>query len=120
MKSLVSFDDVFSMTNLVPRRTGLTCNVLVDDSCRSRHAKHDEPQVKIVEGKQLISVSISPAPEILAQTANIPHSVMKHMQQAMEYVARNCDLILRCYNSDGTEYDVSDFLDDLRSRGDFK
>ena len=120
MKRLVYFDDVFSMTNLVPRRTGLKCNVWIDDSGRSRHAKHDKPRVIIVEGKYEISVSISPTPQILAQTGNIPHSVMKHMQQAMGYVARNCDLLLKCCNNDGTEYDVSDLLDDLRSRGDFK
>lgn len=120
MKRLFYFDDVLSMTNLVPRRTGLKCNVFIDDSGNSRHAKHGKQQVKIVEDEHRISVSISPAPEILAQTANIPHSVMKHMQQAMEYVARNCDLLLKCYDNDGAEYDVSDFLDDLRSRGDFK
>lgn len=121
MERLVSdVNDVFSMSNISSKRTGLSCNIWVDDTGSSRNVPHSVPRVKITEGDYQISVSISSNPEILAKSSNIPHSVMKHMKDAMSYVSRNYDILLKYYEEGGEDYDTQDMFDDLRSRGEFK
>lgn len=121
MKRLVrDFDYVFSMSNISPKRTGLSCNIWVDDTGSYRNVPHSVPRVKITEGDYQISVSISDNPKVLAKSTHIPHSVMKHMRDAMSYVSRNYDILLRYYKDGGETYDTQDMFDDLRSRGEFK
>lgn len=121
MKRLIrELDDVFSMSNISPKRTGLSCNIWVDDTGSSRNVPHSVPRVKITEGDYQISVSISSSPKILAKSTHIPHSVMKHMKAAISYVSRNYDILLKYYVDGGESYDTQDMFDDLRSRGEFK
>lgn len=108
------------MSNISPKRTGLSCNIWVDDTGSSRNVPHSVPRVKITEGDYQISVSISDNPKVLAKSTHIPHSVMKHMRDAMSYVSRNYDIFLRYYKDGGETYDTQDMFDDLRSRGEFK
>ena len=111
--------DIFSMSNISSKRTGLGCEIWVDDLGSSRNLKHSIPRVKLTYDDYEVSVSISEKPEILAQSKNIPHSVMKKFKEGIEYTARNHDILEKYNNIAGPEYDTQDMFDDLRSRGQF-
>lgn len=121
MKWLVRNDEsVFGMSNLVPKRTGLSCEIWSDGTGESRNVPHSVPRLKLKKDEYQISVSIEPMPRILVSPQNIPHSVMKSFKEGMRYVGRNCDLFLKHYNNENGSYDDTDLTDDLRSRGEFK
>lgn len=39
--------DVFGMSNLVPKRTGLSCEIWSDGTVESRNVPHSVPRVKL-------------------------------------------------------------------------
>lgn len=120
MKRLVKENErVFGMTNLVPRRTGLSCYIWADGTGESRNVPHSIPRVELKKDNYRISVSIEPNPIALAAPSDIPHNVMESFKEAMKYVGRNWDLFLKHYNSENDSYDDTDLTDDLRSRGEF-
>lgn len=120
MKRLVFGSEVFGMSNLVPKRTGLSCEIWSDGTEESRKVPYSVPRVKLRKDSYKISVSIEPKPRILVKPSNIPHSVMKAFKEAMECVGRNYDLFLKHYNNENGSYDDTDLTEDLRARGDFK
>lgn len=113
-------ENVFGMSNLVPKRTGLSCEIWSDGTGESRNVPHSVPRVKLKKDNYKISISIEPDPKILASPQKIPHNVMKSFKEAMKYVGRNYDLFLKHYNNENGSYDDTDLTDDLRSRGEFK
>ena len=112
--------DVFGMSNISPKKSGLPCVIWLDDQGIKRKVQHHVPRVKINSSGYWISISISENPKILRQDANIPHSVMKDIKKGIEYVSRNYDLLLKYNNDVDFSYDIEDLYNDLRSRGELK
>ena len=113
-------EDVFGMSNISPRKSGLPCVIWLDDQGINRKVSHHVPRVKINSSGYWISVSISNSPKILRQDANIPHSVMKDMKKGIDYVSRNYDLLLKYNNDTDFSYDIEELYKDLRSRGELR
>lgn len=121
MKRLITDkSDIFTMSNLSPKRTGLKCYIWIDDTGSSRNTKHNTPRVKISKDDYEISVSIDENPKILAKNKDIPHSVMKYMKESMEYVSKVHDILLKYFKDGGINYDTQDMFYELRDRGYFK
>ena len=110
-------DNIFGMTNLVPRKTGMAVDIWLDNKGILRKVRHNVPRVKIGTNEEYVSVSISRGPEILSMSGNIKHSTMAKIKQALKYVSKNSDLFLKHYNdTDDTFYD-EDLFGELRKRG---
>lgn len=121
MKLLVyTKENVFGMANLVPKKTGLTVNIWSEHSGVLRKVNHNVPRVKIGTRDEYVSVSIEQNPRILTKTSNIKHSVMKGIEEAVLYVARNYDLFLKHYNDITDDFDDEELFTSLRKRNQFK
>ena len=84
-------------------------------------ANHNVPRrVKIGTYDEFVSVSIEKKPRILTQDANIKHSVMKGIKEAIQYVSRNYDLFLKHYNDTSDDFDDEELFTSLRKRNQFK
>lgn len=122
MKTTISRkEDVFGMSNLVPRRTGLSADIWSEHKGCKRNVGHRfTPRIKITKGDYEVSVSIDRHPEILAESGNAKHSDRASIKEAMKYIGRNYDLFLKHFMDVNDEYDDEDLFNDLRSRGEYK
>lgn len=70
--------------------------------------------------RYIIVVTLSPTPQVIAQTQNITDEQMQDLKAGMEYVARNYDLFLKHYNNADAGFDDDDLIDALKEKGEYK
>ena len=110
------------MANVNKRRTGLNVNIWSDGQGCTRNKPDVVPRVKIVDGDDSVSVSISSNPEVLAPKTwrkKFKKSTVDNIEEGINYVARNYDLFLKHYMDTDLSFDDSDLFDSLRERGDY-
>lgn len=66
-----SKDDIFWMTNLNPKKTGLSVIIWSDHVGVNANRPHNDPKIKIGNANGKVSVSIEPQPKILAKSKNL-------------------------------------------------
>ena len=114
-------DEIIGMSNLSPRRSGLSVVIWSDGQGVLRKVEHNTPRLKIGKpGEFAIVVSIEPEPKILSQTKNIKKSELAQCKEAMDYVGRNYDLFLKHFNDTDFSFDDEDLANALRERGEYK
>lgn len=112
---------LFEMTNLTPKRTGLSVDIWSDHDGVEGNYQHNEPRVKIGKrGQYEVEVTIEEQPQILSKTPNIKQSEYAKINKAIKYASRNYDLFLKHFNDTTYEFDDDDLKDALRERGDYK
>lgn len=113
---------IFGMANIVPRRSGIPVDIWSDHAGTIRQVSHrDTPRVKVGYNGDEISISIEPQPRILApKTKKFSASVMKKLQEGIDYVGRNYDLFLRHYLDTDDSFDDEDLFNALRQRGEYR
>lgn len=117
-----NFEYISAMANVNKRRNGLKVNIWSDGQGCTRHKPDVTPRVKIVDGNDSVSVSISSNPEVLAPKAwrsTFKKETVNHIEEGIKYVARNYDLFLKHYMDTDLSFDDSDLFDSLRERGDY-
>ena len=117
-----SSEDIMAMANVNKRRTGLNVNIWSDGQGCTRNKPDVVPRVKIVDGDDSVSVSISSNPEVLAPKTwrkKFKKSTVDNIEEGINYVARNYDLFLKHYMDTDLSFDDSDLFDSLRERGDY-
>ena len=113
---------IMAMANVNKRRTGLNVNIWSDGQGCTRNKSDVIPRVKIVDGDDSVSVSISSNPEVLAPKTwrkKFKKSTVDNIEEGINYVARNYDLFLKHYMDTDLSFDDSDLFDSLRERGDY-
>lgn len=115
-------NDVFGMTNVTPKKSGLPVSIWSDHSGITRSVLHkDTPRAKVSYGNIVISISIEENPQILAPKAKkIPKDVMKKLQEGIDYFSRNYDLFLKHYLDQDDSFDDEDLFNALRERKEYK
>ena len=113
-------DQLFEMTNLTGRRTGLAVTIWSEQKGESRNKSDNNPRFKITGKGYSLSVSLEKNPKILAQSGKIKQSDKKDIDDAIEYVKRNLDLFLKHYKSSELVFDDDDLKQALRDRGEYK
>lgn len=119
---IYSSEYIMAMTNVNKRRTGLNVNIGSDGQGCTRNKPDVVPRVKIVDGDDSVSVSISSSPEVLAPKTwrkKFKKSTVDNIEEGINYVARNHDLFLKHYMDTDLSFDDSDLFDSLRERGDY-
>lgn len=108
------------MANLSFKSTGLSVDIWSDMGGVDRNKVDKVPRVKVRGADFEASVSIEPSPRILAKTKNLKSSQEKQIDEAIKYIARNYDLLLKHYNAGWGGYNDDDLKRDLKERGDYK
>jgi len=113
---------IFGMANIVPKKSGISCDVWSDHSGGKRKVSHKgTPRAKVSYQGQEISISIEPEPRILAPKFKTwPKSTMKKLQEGIDYVGRNYDLFLKHYLDEDDEFDDEALFEALRERNEYK
>ena len=120
MKRRIIFETVFGMTNLVPKKTGLSADIWSTHKGILRNVSHNTPQVEISTPNCSVSVSIEPNPSIIAKSGELQKSEEKAIKEAIEYVGRNHDLLLKHYQDADDSFDDEALFNALRSRGEYQ
>lgn len=117
-----SSQSVMAMANVNKRRTGLNVNIWSDGQGCTRNKPDVLPRVKIVDGEDSVSVTISPNPQVLAPKtwrSKFKKSVVADIEEGIEYVRRNYDLFLKHYMDTDLSFDDSDLFQSLHDRGEY-
>lgn len=115
-------DYVMAMANVNKKRSGLAVNIWSDGQGCTRNKPDVVPRVKIVDGQDSVSVSISPNPEVLAPKTwrkKFKKSVVDNIEEGIDYVARNYDLFLKHYMDTDFSFDDTDLFESLKARGEY-
>lgn len=105
--------DLFEMSNIRKKDTGLPVNIWLDDIGSERNVKHNLPRLKIqgnykdrVSSKtELISVSISDDPQVLVKRPNLEIS-SSDLKEVLEFIKVHKDTLLGHWNGDLSTSDV--------------
>lgn len=120
MKCVVKFcKDILGITNINPKKSGLSVIIWPDHNGISRNTGHNMPRLKIDKDECWIVVSIEADPKILTQSIGIKKSDMAKLREGMKYAARNYDLFLKHFMDTDFTFDDEDLFNALRSRGDY-
>lgn len=123
MKRLIrsSYDEIFGMANVVPKKSGIPVDIWSDHSGITRKVSHrGKPRAKISYEGYEVSVSIEDDPKILAKSGRIPDNVMKRIKEGMDYIGRNKDIFLKHYMDTDDSFDDEDLFNALREKGEYK
>ena len=116
-----NFEDIFGMSDLNPKRTGLPVTIWVDHNGVSRNVSHSNtPRLKIGIGTAWEVYTIEPEPKLKASRPNIKHSDKKKIQEGVDFIKRNYDILLKHYYDTEYEFDDDDLKEELRKRGDYQ
>lgn len=126
IKEAFDRESLLEMSNLTPKRTGLSVQIWSDHAGILRKKKDKDKRVKVgTNDGYSVSITIELEPQILATSPKLKKlksgdSIWKNIKSGIDYVARNYDLFLKHYNDTTDEYDDDDLKDDLRKRGEYK
>lgn len=125
MKKIIYSDNIFGMSNLAPRRTGLNnIDIWFDHKGNIRHPSHEGPSVKLESNSESISISISLHPKKILAPKNIGKKqttkLLRIFKPGIEYVSRNWDLFMKNYMDSDGSYDDDGMKEALRARGEYK
>ena len=113
--------ELFEMTNLSPKRTGLKVSIWSDGGGKFRQRKDHKPRIKIGKNdKALVSVGLEKDVPILAKEPGLKASDLKAIDEARNYIKRNLQLFKKHYNSHSDNYDDEDLKNDLAKKGEYK
>ena len=112
-------DNLFDRTvRITGKYTGLKVDIW------SKWCGDEEPTIIIgnidKNNNYLIIATISPIPNILDQTPNIPNEQMENILEGLNYIARNHDLFLKHYIDPTGQFSDDELLEELAKRGDYK
>ena len=118
------YHDVFGMTNIGTKRTGLKCNIWSEHmGCQSDVSHRDTPRVKInIPGSSRLSFILLPTVHIdkncEEEYNNLNKSDKVKIDEGKKFVQDNVDLfLLHFFDTDDKEFDDQDLADALRKRG---
>lgn len=122
---LDDIDEVFGMSDLVPKKSGLSVIIWSDHGVIRRNKPDTIPRVKLMKAlEESISVSIEQNPKVLAPkgdwTKKFKKDVVSDMKEGIAYISRNYDLFLQHYNDTTDNFDTEDLISALRQRGEYK
>lgn len=112
-------EPLFEITNLSPKRTGLSVIIWSKQQGFTRNKPDNTPRFKIQGKNYELSYSLEEKPQLLAKSDKIKQSDKKDIKEALQYVSKNLDLFLKHFNSTPYEFD-DDLKDELRKRGEYK
>lgn len=122
-KLLDTFFDWTAMLSI--KRTGLKVNIW--SKWNVAEITKEKPNIIIGRAeywnRYIIVVTISPTPQIIAQTPNITDEQKQDLEEGIKYVARNYELFLKHYNNNGdngAEFDDVDLIEALKEKGEYK
>lgn len=112
-------DTFFDYTATISaKRTGLNVNIW-----SKWNMSKEKPHIIIGKAeywnRYIIVVTLSPTPQVIAQTKNITDEQMQDLKAGIEYVARNYDLFLKHYNNAGAGFDDDDLIEALKEKGEY-
>lgn len=114
-------ENVYGMANLVPKKTGLSCDLWSEHKGASRKLSHcNTPRIKISLDGQSVSVTIEPNPKTLTSLDKFKQSGIKKIKEAIEYVGRNSDIFLKHFSDKDDSFDDEDLFNALRQRNEYK
>ena len=109
------------MANLVPKKTGLSCDIWSEHKGISRRApRSNTPRIKISINGESVSVTIEPDPQLLTSLDKFKQSDIKKIKEAIEYVGRNSDIFLKHFSDNDDSFDDEDLFNALRQRNEYK
>lgn len=116
-----SFENIFGMSDLNPKRTGLPIKIWADHGGINRKVSHSNtPRVKIGTNDFWEVYTIEETPKLKKSSGNIKKSDKDKIKAGVDYVGRNYDLFLKHYMDIDDSFDDDDLKEELRSRGDYK
>lgn len=118
-----SNENIMAMANVNRKRTGLNVDIWSDGQGCTRNKPNVVPRVKIMDKNEGVSISIETDPKVLAPKEwqkKFKKSVVKAIEEGIDYVGRNSDIFLKHYMDTDFSFDDSDLFEELKRRGDYK
>ena len=96
--------ELMEMANVSTQDTGLPYSIWIDSAGKDRKVSHNDPHVKVVDGKFIKPVYISKNPEILVGRK------FEHSAEVLKWLRKYYDVLIKHWNKELTDKQAFNLL----------